>query len=999
MKKICFLLLLIMLTFLISLPLFAGTTGKIRGVIKDKANGDPLPGVNVVITHVWRFGKAVKLTTPLGAATNLNGEFIILQVPPGIYSVTAKMMGYTNKVQQHVQVFIDRTTTINFTLPSIVLDLGKSVVVEAKRDVVQLDVASTENYISEEDYKETPFANRVEDVIGMQSGVSGNIIEGEIKIREGEAYEVGFLVDGMSMVDNKFNRPVISINPGVVQEIKIIRNGFNAEYGQAQSGLINVITKNPNNKLHFSMDYQFDPPHRPNYGRSWYDPASRWEYRLISDQYKPDSLFLNEGRAGEWKYWRGWKKYAEDLNSDGDPNNDLTPEEANELWKWRHRSVDYGNLAGHNADFSLSGRVPLIPWKANFLAGFKYEFHPFTLAQTRDHYGEKISSLKLVNQITPNLKITLNGMYSKVKTVTQGTSTSSWSEEDRLSYSGGGVDIHYRFRKPILDRSTSIAGLKLVHTLSPKMFYEINLNHFYIDWNIGRGDSSRAEDGRYFHGRLYYDPNSGWISRANGVDDAASGYRMWGAPHTWDDSYNRRTVLQTRFTDQFNEYNELKAGFSFKYETLYENRVHWDHEDPEQEFQRKMNVNPFEIGWFVQDKIEFKGMIANVGVRFDYFNTNTDVWAIHQVLDHDENDQAIWTNDTLYQAVKLGIYPKYRAKPKYYVSPRIGISHPLTDKSKIYFNYGHFVQTPRSAALYEYVLDGRMPRIQWMGNPDIGYEKTIAYELGYDQAIGDYLSIHIGAFYKDYHDVVSGMVYAHFDQSLVMEWAAQRENREIRGLEIELRKSYGKWITGWINYNLTKKSKSDLEIPNLSDIPIITDEPSVGINGELRGVPRQIVSDVVPYGRGVITFRVPARWGPKWKGRSLLGNTSLSTQVFYQRGGQRKHPRSSFRSAHPDVRFREISKYWANIRISRSFNLRTLRLDLYMDASNVVHSKFRYPPGGRNGVDYYDDLYASGRLDQVGTDKLTDPNILNTESDNVYWAKLRTYIFGIRLHL
>ena len=190
MKKICFLLLLIMLTFLISLPLFAGTTGKIRGVIKDKANGDPLPGVNVVITHVWRFGKAVKLTTPLGAATNLNGEFIILQVPPGIYSVTAKMMGYTNKVQQHVQVFIDRTTTINFTLPSIVLDLGKSVVVEAKRDVVQLDVASTENYISEEDYKELKERYRrdalliLKEIDEVREGKSmDNIMEKEVLAR------------------------------------------------------------------------------------------------------------------------------------------------------------------------------------------------------------------------------------------------------------------------------------------------------------------------------------------------------------------------------------------------------------------------------------------------------------------------------------------------------------------------------------------------------------------------------------------------------------------------------------------------------------------------------------------------------------------------------------------------------------------------------------------------------------------------------------------------
>ncbi|MBC8183732.1 TonB-dependent receptor [candidate division KSB1 bacterium] len=1003
MKKHGYFMIVLILTGLVlflNQPVRGGVTGKIKGVVKDAQTGDPLPGVNIVINKVWIRNAEMDFSGSLGAASNIHGEFIILKVPPGIYSVTGSMMGYTSVTQQRVNVNIDRTTTVDFILKETILDLGQAVIVEATRDLIQVDVSATENYVTAQEYQNTPFANRIEDVIGLQSGIGGNIIAGDIKIREGNAYEVGFMVDGMSMVDSKFNRPVMSVNPSIIQEIKIMRNGFNAEYGQSQSGVINVVTKTPEEKFHFSIDYQFEPAHRRHYGRSRYDPASRWEWRLYPDQFESDSLFLNEGKNGEKKYWIGWDQFAEDLLNDGDPNNDLTAEEANELWKWRHRPVEYGNKPGHNMDLSFSGAVPFIPWKTKFLTSFKYEYHPFTLPQARDHYDEKTSSVKLINEITPNMKLTLSGMYTDVKTITQWASTSQWSEEDILSYDGGGSDTYYRFSKPILDRYSAVAGIKFVHTISSKMFYELNLNHFSIDYRLGRGDSSRVEDGRYFHDRLYFDPHSGWIYRENGLDDAVSGHRMWGAPHTWDNSYSRRTSFTAMLNNQVNDVNEIKAGFEFDYELIDEDRVHWRNQDPSKIFFRKYRVFPFKIGAYIQDKIEFEGMIANLGVRFDYFDTNTDLYDVHRILEPDENGDPIWYDDNLFYAMNDGTFPTTRAKPKFYFSPRIGISHPLSAKSKIYFNYGHFVQTTRSKYLYEMALDGEVIKAQRLGDPTLDFEKTIAYELGYDQAIGENLQLHIGTFYKDYHDVGGLLAYVHADLSLVTDVATQRLHREIRGLEIEIRKSYGRWITGWFNYNIIRKSEGDLSVPGLnSDGPIVFFNKGIGIDGEFKGVPRQKVADVVPYARGVVTFKIPPEWGPSWKGISLLGNTSMTWQLFYQRGTRHQHPRQSFRKEHPDVWFHELSKYWANLRLSRLLNFKSLGIELYMDASNVVRSKFRYLPGGGNREDYFDDLYDSGRLDQLGTDKLTDNRILNTESDDVYWAQLREFIFGIRIYL
>ena len=185
----------------------------------------------------------------------------------------------------------------------------------------------------------------------------------------------------------------------------------------------------------------------------------------------------------------------------------------------------------------------------------------------------------------------------------------------------------------------------------------------------------------------------------------------------------------------------------------------------------------------------------------------------------------------------------------------------------------------------------------------------------------------------------------------------------------------------------------------MSDIPIVTDDPNIGRNGVLWGVPRSDIIQLNPNARGVITFTAPPDWGPKFKDYSLLGDTNLSFLVYYQGGPQRRHPRSSFRDAHPDVWFKELDRYWANMRLSRLFRVKRLNLEFYLDVSSILHTKFRNPPGGRSGEDYYDDLWESGRLNQVGTDKLSNPEILRTESDDVYWAKHKTYILGLRINL
>ena len=977
---------IIVLVFLIMIAsIYAGTTGKIRGVVTDARTGEPLAGVNIIIKG-----------TLLGAATDINGEYIILLVPPEEYRVEATMIGYKTAIATNVKVAIDRTTSLDFELEESILE-GEAVIVEAQRDLVKTDVSASESSISQENMVTTPFYNRVEDVIGMQAGVTGNIIEGEIKIREGDAWETDILVDGYSTSDPKYNRPVFTISPGTVQEINVIRGGYNAEYGESRSGVVNIVTTDPSDDFHINIDYQLEFPSLRHGGSNYYDPKVMWQYRLYDGSNADSASYLvrYEGITNDTIRWEGWVAYADRLLNDGNPDNDLTAEEARELWRWRHRPVEYGTEYGHNVDIAMSGGFKFLPWNVNYLAGIKYENRPYNLPQTKDSYTEGAFTLKLVNKLGSNTRLTLTAMHSRVASVTQGSSSSHWSTEDRLSYAGGSGERFYFFRHPLNDRLSTLLGLKLLHIFNSKRFIEADVSYFGSDWDVRTGPESPPEKGKYFHGRLYYDPQSGWIPKELGVDDNVSGFRMYGGGTTWDDSYGRRYAVTAALVDQFHPAHELKAGIDFSYNVVVEDRIKWDGDDSTKTFIYEFNVPPIKFSAYIQDKIEFEGMIANIGLRWDYYAVNGSRSDIHRVLDYPSNSAAL-------AAYLNGEFPSRRPQGTSYLSPRVGVSFPLTVDSKVYFNFGHFVQIPNNEALFstQLNLSPNEDRIQLMGNPFMTFMKTINYEIGYDQNVSDYFQFHIGAFYKDYSNSQSGMVYAHADQSLVTEWFAQREYREIRGIDIEIRRAVGRFFTGYINFNITQKSVSDLSVPGISQIPIITDTPTIGVNGELKGVPRPIVEEITPYGRGVITLSAPENWGPRIANYPILHKTRLSMALFYSGPQLVEHPDETFRNQHPDVKFYTIPYFSSNLRLTRNFSLlNRIQLELYLDISNLIVSKYRNIDRNIGGKDYYDDLWRNGKTDKVGSENVSDQRILRTESDNLYRGNISTYVLGMRLIL
>ena len=973
--RICF---LIMLVFLLTwTAVFAGTTGKIRGVVQD-VNGEPLPGANVVL-----------MGTTMGASTDLNGEFIILLVPPGTYSLQATMMGYKPQIMNAVNVEIDRTTTANFPMEEEVIE-GETVVVEARRDLVRLDVSASETNIDAAEVKNIPFARRVEDMISMQAGVTGNLVEGDLKIRQGDYHESGVLVDGYATTDGKSSKATFPINQQSIQEIQVLRGGFNAEYGEARSGLINIVTKDPADKFHISLDYRYDPVRNRHLSRDRYDPESMWHYQLYDGPNSDTSTYIvrYEGITPDTLRWEGWESYSQKLLNDGDPDNDLTAEEARELWRWRHRPMEYAQIPGQNIDLTMTGGLGFMPWDMNFLAGFKHQIQPFGNTQPDDAYRETDYTLKLINKISSDTRITLTFLNSLVNTVSRDRANSNWSNEIKLSYGGGDSEPFYPYRKPWVKRRSTLGGLKMVHVMSPTRYLEADFSFFGTYWDTDKFAESPESAGRVFHGRLYLDPQSGYIPREKGIPDNVSGCNMFGGASTTDDSYSEIYKLKTAYVDQFHSAHELKAGFEFSYNKLVEDRTHLHDDDPAQLFVWKYNVAPIEINGYVQDKIEFWGMIANIGLRWNYYMQTTDRWNVHETLNYASNTD-------VFNAVLADSFPKIRPKPQSYISPRLGISFPITTNSKVYFNYGHFVQMPQTEALYSSAIEYGLPRVQWMGDPTLTWQKAANFEIGYDQNVNNWFQLHVGAFYRDYSQAQSGLVYAHSDQTIVLEFPGQREYRDIRGLDIEIRKSAGRFITGFFNYNITQKSVSNLEVPGISQIPLITDNPNIGIDGELRGIPLPNNTEITPYGRGIITFATPRDWGPRLGDYPVLHRTRASFGLYYTGPQLVKHPDKQFREQHPDVKFYTIPRMSTNLRLARTFSPGWgVEMEGYIDISNLWVKKYRTAIPTRK--DYYDDLYANGKTDRVGSEEVSNPLILRTHSDVLYSGQFRSWILGVR---
>jgi len=175
--------LLLLFTFVLAIGIYAGTTGKIAGRGTDSQTGEPLAGVNVVVEG-----------TSMGAATDADGRYVILNLPPATYNIKAGMIGYASITVREVRVEIDLTTTANIEMKTEALQ-GETVEVVAEKKVIRKDVAASQQSITSEEIKALPVSS-VTDVLGLRAGITS-----DLTIRGSSSTETMFMVDGVVLRD------------------------------------------------------------------------------------------------------------------------------------------------------------------------------------------------------------------------------------------------------------------------------------------------------------------------------------------------------------------------------------------------------------------------------------------------------------------------------------------------------------------------------------------------------------------------------------------------------------------------------------------------------------------------------------------------------------------------------------------------------------------------------------------------------------------------------
>ena len=725
----------------------AETTGKIAGMVVDQATQDPLPGVNITVEG-----------TNLRAISGPRGEYFIVNVPIGTYDVEARMIGYLALRTSNIGVNAGLTTRVTFSLQTTVLDISEPLVITAPRPLIRPDLTASSEVITSDDIKPLPVTD-ISDLILLQNGVVRDA-QGDLHVRGGRSNELTYYVDGAGLQDPLLGGLGSHINLDTIEELVINRGGFDAQYGDAMSGIVNIVTK--------------------------------------------------EGAAG----YSGRLRNTVSLQSE---------------YNVSRGAYDNATANGRNLSGSFGGPLPRLGEKGNFFLSGQQRVTGNYLPHHREYLGTVTGNM--VFRPYPLLKIKIGGHYA-----TQKQKIYDHRDPQGLSY-----DFNLDGLPERRDRSYAL-NMSINHSVTSRTFYTARFYRYTTDsklapsllfdpyWTQWPG-YSEDESGRYV-GSIYQN-NQLHGEEFEGLhftsgDDYLPQYRR--AQTTY---YGVRIDLSSQITYR----NQLRVGVEGQWY-----RLAWDEKTFVQETPagEQYTANPVEGAVYLQNKLELANLIVNGGIRIDYFDTG----------------QRFFVN------LPTGHAELRNSPTKVRLSPRVGISHPITSSSLFRVSYGYFYQPPEFRFAYENIqgnLDTEYPRI---GNPSLDLQKTVAYEVGLEHLLTDNLRASATATYKMLSNLTSttqvrypGGVYSIFTNA---------DFGTVRGLEFSLKRNMARSITGAIHYtySVAEGSSSDPQ----ENYNLLVNTPQI----EGEEVPTNNIFPLAFDQRHTLTTVLTARTPSGWNKR-LLG--------------------------------------------------------------------------------------------------------------------------------
>jgi len=725
--------------------LFAGNTGKIVGTVVDKDNGEPLVAANIIIEG-----------TMLGAASDNSGRYFIHNIPPGTYTLRAMMMGYKSLEVKNVKVFTDLTTEINFKLEISVIE-GEVVTLVAERPLVEKDVTAKMAVVSGVDISEKMPVTSVQDVLTLQAGFVEDE-NGALHLRGGRSEEVAYYVDGMLVQDPLQGGFGSNIDVNMIQELSVLTGGFNAEYGDAMSGIINITTREGAQKYSGKIQYE-----SPMLNVSPYHQA---DWMLHSD--------LVDG-IDTVRYYE-------------------SPDDTIGKSRYEHLSVldhpvgkDYvlipmlGRFNG-----TVSGPIPGLENVTFFASGVlsnEDSYLPWGFDLERQLFG------KLTYRISPTMKLTAD---------VQNT----WNYDQNYSHSYKYIPATHNDISDTLNYDPDLLGeralhriftdrqtLSWTHTLSPSTFYTLNAQRLFRRAIL---DIPGKE--------VFFDPETGAFIDSDYIKRAfifgREGDFWYGDDRDWYRYHTTTYNAKFDLTSQIHNNHQMKFGFDLKQNNIFRHRSQraWN-----AAFYHRIEYydrNPFEGAVFIPGKMAYDFMILIMGVRLAYVHNNDTYWEDPGNIQYiDQNNQ-------------FQFQPQVTVPKRLQISPRIGLAHPVTDKLVFHFAYGHFFQNPTYSVLFR--NDTFLPNLEEsdpiLGNPGLKPQKTIAFEVGGKYQVTDDIALDVTGYYRDMRNLVATQYYARapYDYTIFI----NQDYGRVKGFDLTLTKRYSHYISGTLNYTYMKAKGS-----------------------------------------------------------------------------------------------------------------------------------------------------------------------------------------------
>ncbi len=849
----------------------------IKGRIFDAESGESMPYTNVFIAG-----------TNIGTMAFTDGFYIIKGLRPGTYTVRASYISYTVG-ETTVTVGPGEILNLNFHLKVHAI-MAEPFEVAAERALIEVDRTGSAHFISSKQMDAMPL-DQVVDMIAQQPGVT--LQDNEIHIRGGRADDTMFVVDGVSVNDPLAGGGYgYQIDPSIINEIQVLTGGFNAEYGQAVSGVVNVTTK---------------------------EGSDRFEGKA---SFKRDYLW-NTVNKHEDRDWRKLTDYNESNNIDIFKLSMSGPDPIS-------GALDKLGLHLPGTQYMLaSGTMDI---RDGFLPIYSRQNRLESPVYTQDFWSPRQSNdwnglLKWTWNITTSHKISINN--SRHISISQG-----------FGLPGEG------YPRPFLDNLDQYLVFTNENILNQLFYRQVLNDNSWLELTLGRNFNRQ-------HSNVNGNDDFTTYDHINAPPIPSS--QAFGSADRWHDHYSESYTAKGAYSFMGAGNNTFKTGFDLSYTEMQLVDLQSSlGSPPPGKLGIKEDIftaHPITGDAFFQDTLDYHGMIVNAGIR-------TDLWApgreVENVMDH--YDDYLFVYEDMAKEFKDNTIGFMGRRWKMRISPRLGVSFPVTERDKFFFNYGHFSQWPRFAYVYPQLETQTATEVQLLGNPNLDPKVTVEYETGIQHEFGGLWSMGVTFYNRDIYDYAKSVSLGSVDigadetpdpndtGTVTIQPVRYFNGDSARSLGVELSviKRTTRWLSGSGSLELqrTTGTNSNADEAYLQAIYEESYTPTASIGGLTRS---PLIWDK-PWTVSVnLDFTVMEKDRPEIFGWRLPPNWSVNLLARAE-AGQRFTPR--FYNGPGDYVYGDFNsetgpyKSTINLRLNKFWEVGSHRkLTMYLEARNILNHK------------------------------------------------------------